>query len=116
MNKPQAVNYRSGCPIARTLDVMGDKWTLVIMREALFFEARTFADFSRMLEKVPGNLLSDRLKKRVELELLKKVACQQHPERFKYVPTKRADELKPVLKAMRKFGENHLGGQVKRKK
>jgi len=52
---------RSKCGIANALDLIGDKWTLLVMRDALFFQCRTFADFSNQPEHIPTNLLSERL-------------------------------------------------------
>ncbi|MDA1073576.1 MAG: helix-turn-helix domain-containing protein [Proteobacteria bacterium] len=106
------VKHRSTCPIARSLDVLGDKWTLVIMRDALFFDRYTFADFEHSGEKIPTNMLANRLKKLVDLGLLKKVLYQQHPDRYRYEPTEMGTEIKPVLKSLARFGEKHLGGRI----
>lgn len=106
--KTTEVKFRSRCPIARTLDVLGDKWTLVIMRDALFFDRRTFAEFERSGENIPTNLLANRLKKLVEFGLLEKVQYQTHPVRYRYEPTEMADELKPILRSIKRFGEKNL--------
>lgn len=111
-NKLTALEHRSTCPIARSLDLMGDRWTLLIMRDALFFERRTFADFSASKENIPTNLLSDRLKKLVAQGLLEKQPYQERPPRYEYVPTELGISLKPVLRAMKVFGEKHLGGSA----
>lgn len=102
------VNFRSQCPIVRTLDLLGDKWTLVIMRDALFFKKRTFVEFERSGEQIPTNLLADRLKKLVEFGLLEKVQYQEHPVRFHYEPSTKAQELKPILRSIKRFGEKNL--------
>ena len=60
--------------IASALDLFGDKWTLLIMRDALFFDCRTFADFSNRSEHISTNLLSERLKRLVTFSALEKVA------------------------------------------
>ncbi|MEZ7818502.1 MAG: DNA-binding HxlR family transcriptional regulator [Candidatus Azotimanducaceae bacterium] len=99
---------RSECGIASALDLMGDKWTLLIMRDALFFDCRTFADFSNRPERIPTNLLSERLKRLVTFGALKKVAYQSKPQRFEYVPTKLGSEMKPLLKTLRAFGDANL--------
>ena len=104
------LDHRSTCPIARSLDILGDKWTLVIMRDALFFNRRTFAEFERRTEKIPTNLLADRLKKLVQLGLLEKVQYQTNPARYRYEPTESGKDIKPVLKSLKVFGEKHLGG------
>ena len=108
----QTLDYRSLCPVSRSLDLMGDKWTLVIMRDVLIFNCRTFADFSKCSERIPTNLLSDRLKKLVAVGLLKKKQYHSRPARYEYVPTSRGEDLRPVLQAMKAFGERHLKGQA----
>ncbi|MBT5054654.1 MAG: helix-turn-helix transcriptional regulator, partial [Gammaproteobacteria bacterium] len=70
--RPPVRAFRSPCPIARTLDLFGDKWTLVVMRDALFFDCRTFADFANCSEKIPTNLLAERLKRLVLIGMLEK--------------------------------------------
>jgi DNA-binding HxlR family transcriptional regulator len=110
MTSPQ--KHRSYCPIARSLDVLGDKWTLVIMRDALLFDRRTFAEFSASRENIPTNILSNRLKRLVELELLEKVPYQQQPTRYEYVPTAKGRRARPILTALKNFGEDHLGGRA----
>ena len=99
---------RSDCGIASALDLIGDKWTLLIMRDALFFDCRTFADFSDRPERIPTNLLSERLKRLVIFGALEKVAYQSRPQRFEYVPTKLGNEMKPLLKELRAFGDANL--------
>jgi DNA-binding HxlR family transcriptional regulator len=99
------MEYRSSCPIARSLDVIGDRWTLLIMRDALLFERRTFADFAGSPEHIPTNLLADRLKKLVNLGLLEKIPYQDKPLRYEYVPTDVGQRIKPLLCAMRDYGQ-----------
>jgi len=99
------MEFRSSCPIARSLDVIGDKWTLLIMRDALFFERRTFADFAGSPEHIPTNLLADRLKKLVKLGLLAKKPYQDKPPRYEYIPTESGQKLEPLLKAMHHYGQ-----------
>ena len=99
---------RSECGIANALDLIGDKWTLLIMRDALFFQCRTFSDFSNQPEHIPTNLLSERLKRLVTFGALEKIAYQSKPERFQYVPTKLGNSMKPLLKELRAFGDAHV--------
>lgn len=109
-SKSSSTNFRSHCPIARTLDVLGDKWTLLIMRDALFFKKSTFAEFERSGEQIPTNLLAARLKKLVEMGLIEKVQYLERPVRFRYEPTPKAQELKPILRSIKRFGENNFSG------
>ena len=103
------LEHRSSCPISRSLDLIGDRWTLLIMRDALFFNCRTFGEFSASREHIPTNLLTDRLRKLVGLRLLARLQYQERPPRFEYVPTDLGIALKPMLRAMKLFGEKYLG-------
>jgi DNA-binding HxlR family transcriptional regulator len=76
-------------------------------------KGRTFADFCASRERIPTNLLSDRLRKLVGLGLLDKVPYQDRPLRYEYIPTERGKALKPMLRAMKAFGEQHLDGHTK---
>ena len=104
------LEHRSSCPISRSLDLMGDRWTLLIMRDALFFNCRTFVEFSASREHIPTNLLADRLRKLVGCGLLDRVQYQERPARYEYLPTQLGKAVKPMLRAMMLFGEKHLGG------
>jgi DNA-binding HxlR family transcriptional regulator len=104
----EAGPYRSHCAIARTLDLLGDKWTLLVLRDSLFFDVSTFAGFCQRPEQVPTNLLAARLKKLVAAGLMEKVAYQQRPTRYQYLPTAVAKELIPALLALKQFGDNYL--------
>ena len=99
---------RSNCPIAQSLDLFGDKWTLLVMRDVLVFGKKSFVDFEQGDERIPTNLLADRLKRLVEQALLEKVPYQDKPVRYHYLPTEKGRALRPVLRAMRIFGETHL--------
>ena len=99
---------RLSCPIARTLDLLGDKWTLLVLRDAVVFKRRTYSEFASSPEQIPTNLLAERLKRLVASGLLEKVAYQQNPERFEYLPTAKGRAIRPVIKALRNYGEAFL--------
>ncbi|CAE7366129.1 unnamed protein product [Symbiodinium necroappetens] len=99
------MEFRSSCPIAQSLDVIGDRWTLLIMRDALLFQRRTFAEFAGSPEHIPTNLLADRLKKLVKLGLLEKIPYQDKPLRYEYIPTDAGQKIKPLLRALRDYGQ-----------
>ncbi len=105
-------SHRSVCPIARTLDLLGDKWTLLVMRDALVFGRKSFAEFERSPEKIPTNLLADRLKRLVEAGFMEKVPYQTKPVRYHYLPTEKGRSVRPVIRAMKNFGETYLDGKV----
>ncbi len=99
-------DFRSGCPIATTLDVLGDKWTLVIVRDMLNGKAK-FAEFLGSPEGVPTNILAARLKRMVETGLAKKTAYQERPKRFAYELTPKGRDLIPVVHAMCGWAKSH---------
>ena len=100
----EKLTFRSNCPIAKTLDLLGDKWTLLVLRDVLFFGAKTYSDFANSPEHIPTNLLSQRLKKLVEEGLLDKKAYQDNPIRYEYLATEKCNSIRPILTEMKKFG------------
>lgn len=103
---------RSGCPIATSLDIFGDRWTLVIMRDLAMGKTR-FGDFSQSPERIPTNVLTDRLVRLEEFGLIEKSAYQEHPIRYDYAVTQKGAELLPVLQAVCKWANKHLPGTWK---
>ena len=103
-------SHPSPCPIARTLDIFGDRWTLLILRDALVFNRRTFAEFEQSPENIPASILAERLKRLVEHGFLTKVPYQDRPVRCHYVATDTGRAVLPIIRAMKKFGEAQLEG------
>ncbi|HKU66407.1 MAG TPA: helix-turn-helix domain-containing protein [Candidatus Baltobacteraceae bacterium] len=95
------------CPIARTLDVVGEWWTLLIVRDALL-GARRFDEFKAT--GIADNVLSARLKKLTEAGILKRKRYQTHPDRFEYLLTERGYALAPVVLALRSWGKRFTKG------
>src|ERR671936_810054 len=95
------------CPIARTLDVVGEWWTIVLIRDA-FRGARRFEDFRSV--GIADNILSTRLKKLVDEGILERRAYQERPERFEYVLTAKGLDLLPVLGALGIWGKKWTQG------
>ena len=104
--KPQ----RSDCPIASTLDVVGDKWTLLLIRDIGLFGKHRNKDFQEAEEGIPSNILASRLKQLVDQGLVKKRLYQERPPRYEYHLTKRGEELLPVIKSMAKWGVRNIDG------
>jgi DNA-binding HxlR family transcriptional regulator len=94
------------CPIARTLGVVGDWWSLLIMRDA-FAGLRRFGEFQESLG-CAKNILSVRLSKLVEHGLLRRVPASDGSAYQEYELTEKGRDLRLVLVALRQFGENHL--------
>jgi DNA-binding HxlR family transcriptional regulator len=98
---------RSDCPIARSLDVLGDKWTLLVIREALSGTTR-FMDFSRALPKLARTILSARLQRLVDLGVIKTIPVSQTSLYHEYVLTEMGRQLFPVVTALRQWGGEYL--------
>lgn len=90
---------RSGCAVACTLDLIGDKWTLLVIRD-LFFGKTRYKEFQESAEKIPTNILADRLQHLVKAGLVSRVPYQEHPVRYEYQLTETGRSLGPVLKAI----------------
>src|ERR1041384_2191025 len=87
------------CSIARALEVVGERWTLLIVRDA-FRGIRRFDDFQESLG-ISRNVLTERLARLVDEGVLERVPYQQRPERFEYVLTAKGRELRVALAALR---------------
>ena len=94
------------CSIARSLEVIGDRWTILILRDA-FRGIRRFDDFRRDLE-IARPVLADRLRKLVDAGVMTKVAYQDHPPRYEYRLTTMGIELSPALVALMRWGDTWL--------
>src|SRR5687767_7726620 len=99
---------RSRCSVAGTLAVVGEKWSLLVLREA-FLGVRRFADFQRILG-APKAVLSDRLATLVEQEILTRVPYQADGERqrHEYRLTRKGRDLYPTLVALMQWGDRYL--------
>jgi DNA-binding HxlR family transcriptional regulator len=102
-------SYNLKCPVARTLDVIGDRWTILILRDLLLEGPRKFADFERSLRSISPNTLSARLKTLEQSGIVDRRFYEQHPPRAEYVLTDKGRALGPVLKALLQWGSRHTG-------
>jgi DNA-binding HxlR family transcriptional regulator len=93
------------CSIARALEVVGERWSLLILRDA-FLGLRRFDDFQRSLG-VARNVLADRLDRLVEAGVFERVRYTERPPRFEYRLTKRGRDLYPVLFALMRWGDKY---------
>jgi DNA-binding HxlR family transcriptional regulator len=100
------------CSVARTVSVIGDRWTLLVLREC-FLRVRRFEAFQDRLG-IPRPLLAARLRKLVEAGVLAKVAYQQRPTRYEYRLTPMGLDLHPVLMAIVHWGDVHMAPDGRR--
>jgi DNA-binding HxlR family transcriptional regulator len=101
---------RSPCPIASALDLLGDRWTLLVIRDLLFGGKQRFDEFLGSPEGIATNVLTDRLRWLVELKMVERVPSPTHRSRATYRLTPRGESLRPVLGALRDWGLANLPG------
>ena len=97
------------CSVARTAELIGDQWTLLIIRDA-FFGVRTFSGFAERLG-VARTVLTDRLQKLVECNILARVQVRPEVERFEYQLTDRGRDLLPIVVAFTQWGDRWIFGE-----
>ncbi|MFC7339879.1 winged helix-turn-helix transcriptional regulator [Saccharopolyspora griseoalba] len=98
------------CSIARTMDLLGDWWTPLVLREA-FYGIRRFDEFQESLG-IARNTLADRLRRLVDEGLMEKQAYQSVPVRYDYVLTEKGRDFYGVLAAMNRWGDRWLAGEA----
>lgn len=101
-------NFRSGCPIASTLDIIGDKWSLLIIRDMLINHKMTFKDFSASDEQISPSILSARLKLLSHYGLISKHKQGHNKKENIYLLTEKAMELASILVDITIWGDKHL--------
>ena len=100
---------RSLCPVACSLDILGDRWTLLVIRD-LFAGKSRFGEFLASPERIPTNILAERLKRLERAGLIVSTPYSQHPPRFDYRLTERGRALAPVVDAIALWGLEQFPG------
>jgi DNA-binding HxlR family transcriptional regulator len=108
-SKAHESELRSSCPIAAALDIFGDRWTLLIIRD-LLKDMRRYSEFEAAGERIPTNILADRLKRLEENGIITKDAYQEHPTRYKYHLTPRGRDLQPIVQGLFDWGTKYIPG------
>ncbi len=103
-------NFRSGCPIACALDLVGDKWSLVVVRDMMLGK-RKYREFLDSPEGIPTNILADRLKSLEGQGIVHRRRYQAHPVRHEYALTRKGAELLPVLQQFVIWARKHVPGR-----
>ena len=108
MKKP--ANFRrSTCAIANTLDLVGDRWSLLVIRDLLSGK-RTFSELVASAERIPTNILADRLKRLEEAGIIVSAAYHEHPVRYAYSLSPKGLALGDVLLALVRWGKQYIPG------
>ncbi len=100
--------FRSLCPLARSLDIFGDKWTLLILRDVSMFGKTTFKELSQMQEGIATNTLADRLEKLTSEGLLTKTKSTRNKLVFHYNITEKGMDLLPIIRAVFDWSSKYL--------
>src|SRR3954452_16054620 len=103
-------NYGQSCPVARSLEFLGERWTLLLIRD-LLTAPRKFQDFTASLPGVAPTVLSQRLKVLETHGIVSRRLYSEHPPRAEYTLTDRGRELRPVVRALGIWGARHLGAE-----
>ena len=99
--------YSQYCPVARTLDLVGDRWTLIIIRD-LFMGLRKFREFRANSPGLPPKVLSARLKMLMEEGMVEREVYSQHPLRAEYRLSEKGESLLPVILAIGRWGMEYM--------
>jgi DNA-binding HxlR family transcriptional regulator len=102
---------RSACAIANSLDIVGDKWSLLVVRDLLYGK-RTYGELVNSPEGIPTNILADRLKRLEGAGIIVGTPYQQRPIRYAYTLTPKGRDLGQVLLAFVRWGKQHIPGTV----
>lgn len=109
MARPEKLRARSGCPIASTLDLVGDRWSLVIMRD-MFNGKRRFSEFLASPEGITTNILTDRLELLEDAKLVARQSYSTRPPRYDYLLTGPGKAFLPVLQEICRWANVHIPG------
>lgn len=102
---------RSACAVANSLDILGDKWSLLVVRDLLHGN-RTYGELARSPEHIPTNILANRLKRLEGAGIVASTPYQQRPVRYDYTLTSKGRALGDVLLAFVRWGKQHIPGTV----
>ncbi len=102
---------RSICGVACSLDLLGDKWTLLVVRDLLLGK-RTFGELQASPEGIPTNILADRLKRLQAEDIVYKELYQERPRRYRYHLSAKGADLGPVLFSLLRWANKHIPGTM----
>lgn len=102
---------RSACAIANSLDIVGDKWSLLVVRDLLHGK-RTYGEIANSPERIPTNILAERLRRLEGAGIIVGTPYQERPMRYAYTLTPKGRALGDVLLAIVRWGKQHIPGTV----
>lgn len=99
---------RSDCPISCSLDIFGDKWSLLIIRDMMFFNKSTYGDFLKSAEGIATNILASRLQSLEENKLIEKLSHPDSKAKVLYKLTQKAIDLLPIIVEIHLWADKHF--------
>jgi DNA-binding HxlR family transcriptional regulator len=99
--------YSLKCPVARALDIIGDRWTILILRDLFLYQTRRFQDFEITLPGLTPSVLSARLKDLESNSIILSRNYTDHPPRLEYFLSPKGRALAPILQALKKWGQKY---------
>ena len=103
-----SIEFRSICPVATSLDIIGDKWTLLILRDMIWGHKSLFNEFQQSIESMPSKMLANRLKKLEELGFVSKTKGNLNKKSIYYLLEKRGLDTFPMMVEMAVFSSKHF--------
>lgn len=104
----EGLDWRSQCPISSALDVLGDKWSLLIIRDLLFYGSRTYSEFLESKEQISTNILASRLELLTGLKLIERTNPNASRRNNAFQLTESGAALRPVLERLGRWAQTHL--------
>ncbi|WP_320052465.1 helix-turn-helix domain-containing protein [uncultured Acetobacteroides sp.] len=104
----KTVKKRSECPISCSLDIFGDKWSLLIIRDMMFFQKSTYGDFLKSAEGISTNILASRLQSLEENKLIEKLEHPDSKAKVLYKLTQKAIDLLPIIVEIHLWADKNL--------
>ena len=102
------IEFRSQCPISSALDLVGDKWSLLIIRDLLFDQKKTFSEFAQSNEKIASNILSDRLNRLENMDIVSKGKLPGNKKTNLYTLTEKGIDFLPLIVEYILWSNKHL--------
>lgn len=103
---------RSLCPVSSVLEILGDKWTILVVRDMLLLGKRLYKELADSPENIPTNILADRLKRLEAAAIIEKHPYQDKPVRYEYTLTEKGRALRPLLIELAKWGNAYIPGTM----
>ena len=104
----EEIKWRSVCPICSALDVLGDKWTMLIVRDLIIHGPRTYSELLESPEHISTNILADRLNLLASLKLIERINPQNPARNNAFRLTESGAALRPVLEGLGRWAQTHL--------